>query len=188
MPGKRVECFTIKEIKPNRCIGYKNVIVHCAINDLKHSAADVDDVFVQLVDKLNVICQLCPEARVIVSPALPSKLNSINSRVIKFNYLLFNYIRNINPRINTLDFSMFCDENNNYVLHDYMGRYKRPYDYIHLGSTGIFTLSRVIRDKIFSHSVDSRRYSHVVSPGAVGHSWPPLSNSRNVTNSHYDDY
>ena len=60
----------------------------------------------------------------------------------------------------TLDFRCFVDELTG-VLAKPMCRFNSPDDPIHLGSTGIFMLSRLMSGKILSHTVDSRAYSDV---------------------------
>ena len=36
IPGKRVEVFTINGLDPINCVGYKSIVVHCGINDIKN--------------------------------------------------------------------------------------------------------------------------------------------------------
>ena len=113
-----------------------------------------------LVSKLDRICELCPTSRVTVSPILPTKLGWLNERALYFNKLLFDYANYANPRVGTLHFKIFCKNN---VLSNIMGLYNKPDDMIHLGSTGIFTLSRLITNKIFKNPVDGRQFNHVVA-------------------------
>ena len=37
MPGKRVAAFKVEQLYPLTCIGYNNVVVHCCINDIRHT-------------------------------------------------------------------------------------------------------------------------------------------------------
>ena len=158
MPGCRMECFTLDQIDPNACVGYKNIFIHCGINNIKQPHANVPEAAGLLVSKLKQIRKLCPTSKIIASPILPTKSPAINSRAVWFNKLLFDFC-NVNTTIGTLDFSGFCD--NNSVLADKFGRYFDKGDLIHLGSTGIFTLSRLIANKLSSNPVDGRLYNQV---------------------------
>ena len=77
-----------------------------------------------------------------------------------FNHLIFDYINRVNPRIGCLDFNNFLNESG--VLANQYGRYHDKTDAIHLGSSGIFTLSRIIIEKIRGNIVDGRIFSDVV--------------------------
>ena len=159
MPGKRVEAFVIDQIDPVCCVGFKNICVHCGINDIKNSRNDVNTCFNKLIDKVETIQALCPTSRITISPILPTRSWSLNNRAIRFNNMLFEYSTNKNSGFGTLNFNCFCDSNGQ--LLDSMARYEQPENILHLGSTGIFTLSRLIKSKIFGHFTDGRRYSAV---------------------------
>ena len=66
---------------------------------------------------------------------------------MEFNSTLFGYC-NTNARIGNLDFDSFVDEEG--LLNKQFCRYKKPDDPIHLGSSGIFKLSRAIAHKILA--------------------------------------
>lgn len=161
IPGKREECLTVSQINPSHCIGYKNIFVHCGINDIKSRNSNVQRSVSELTDKIREIRELCPFAKLVVSPVLPTKLQWLNEKALHFNRLLFNFITS-NPSlcVGTLDFNDFCDSQNG-LLADTFGRYFNKDDNIHLGSSGIFKLSRLISDKIFHSPVDGRNFSDV---------------------------
>ena len=96
-----------------------------------------------------------------VSPILPTKAQYLNDRAKLFNQILFDYINNYNPKVSCLDFNCFLDENE--LLSNQFGRFRDPSDPIHLGSSGIFTLSRLISAKVFSNPTDGRLFSHVLA-------------------------
>ena len=159
IPGKRVEAFVIDQIDPQQCEGYRNVFIHCGINNIKKSGSIVEECVEQLTSKLGKICDLCPNSKITVSPVLPTKSSWLNSRALLFNQLLFRYCDQ-NPRIGTLDFNSFVGSDG--LLADTLGRYQDPGDAIHLGSTGIFRLSRLIAHKLQGNPTDGRSYSDVV--------------------------
>ena len=77
LPGKRKLCFTIDEIDPNACIGYKNVVLHCGIKDIRRPQADVRDCATRLIGKLDKISKTCRSScKIIFPPSCPSDRNS----------------------------------------------------------------------------------------------------------------
>ena len=34
MPGERVKTFHISQINESKCLGYRNIVIHCDINDI----------------------------------------------------------------------------------------------------------------------------------------------------------
>ena len=132
----------------------------CGINNIRNTE-NVEDSFNHLISKVERICQLCPSARINVSPILPTRLHHLNKKALLFNSLLFNYVNSCNPRVGNLDFTVFLD--NEFMLLDRrFCRYQNQSDPIHLGSTGIFTLARIIRDKVNS-PIDGRSFRDVLS-------------------------
>ena len=163
LPGKRLLRYTIDAIEPEACIGYKNVVIHCGINDIRRPQADVRDCATRLIAKLDKISRICKSSsKIIVSPILPTKSQHLNERAKLFNHLLFDYVNRVNPRIGCLDFNNFLDAETGLLANQY-GSYRDRSDAIHLGSSGIFTLSRVIVEKIRGNLVDGRLFSHVVN-------------------------
>jgi hypothetical protein len=163
LPGRRVLKYTIDQIDPKECAGYKNVVIHCGINDIKRPQADVRDCASRLVGKLDKISRVCSSStKIIVSPILPTKLEHLNQKAKLFNQLIFDYVTRVNPRISCLDFNNFLDQETD-LLAKQFGSFKKTSDPIHLGSSGIFTLSRLIIEKIRGNIVDGRLWRDVVS-------------------------
>ena len=158
LPGRRIECFTIDKLDPTLCVGYKNIIVHCGINNIKNDGGNVKYWAHELNKKLKTISELCPYAKIVASPILPTRSALLNERAIEFNRFLCGYCET-NSRIGTLDFNSFLDKDG--LLDQQFIRYKKPDDPIHLGSNGIFKLSRTIAHKIFGNPVDGRLFSAV---------------------------
>jgi hypothetical protein len=172
MPGCRIPTFHIREIDPTKAIGYQNVIVHVGINSLNEYSKgrevtdfapnDVDSHVTHLINKLEEIRCLCPRARIIVSPILPTKLAELNERAMNFNRQLMNYVRSKSD-ITLLNFNSFvCGRTG--LLDKQFGSYMRPRNPLHLGSEGIRKLGTMFRDSIFRRYVDGRSYSNVATP------------------------
>ena len=174
LPGKRLLRFTIDDIDPKACIGYKNVVIHCGINDIRRPQADVRDCATRLIGKLDKISRVCKSSsKIIVSPILPTKLPHLNEKAKLFNQLIFDYINKVNPRIGCLDFNNFLDIETG-LLADQYGSFRDRTDAIHLGSSGIFTLSRVIVEKIRGNIVDGRLFTDIVGPTSRRNTTPNI--------------
>ena len=91
---------------------------------------------------------------------MPTKLNWMNARALHFNKLLFRYCDQ-NPQVGTLDFNSFVGSDG--LLASALGRFQDQGDAIHLGSTGIFRLSRLIVRKLNSNPTDGRLYNQVAA-------------------------
>ena len=171
LPGKRVQALTIEDIDPTSCIGYKNIVVHVGINNLKctnipilHSDTrniNVYEKFLLLKEKIDYICSLCPQSNLVVSPMLPTKIDWLNQRALEFNQYLFEYLCIVNIR--NLDFNTFLDTHWDKLDNSY-GCYNSK-DNIHLGRSGIRKLAQLIKYSILYPGRDIRDYARVVRDG-----------------------
>jgi len=144
MPGCRIPTYHIREIDPTKAIGYQNVVVHVGINSLNEyskgrietdfAANDVDSHVNHLIEKLEEIRCLCPRARIIVSPILPTKLAELNERAMNFNRQLMKYVISKGD-ITLLNFESFCGPTG--LLGKQFSSFLRPRNPLHLGSEGI---------------------------------------------------
>ena len=154
----RVPTYTISDIDPNKCIAYSKIWLHVGINSLKShnctSSRDIHYHFQHFLHKLRTIQSLCPRARIIISPILPTNVPALNERALLFNRLLFS----IRENFTFLNFNMFCD-NNGRLLKIYRC-YNNEYDNIHLGSFGIKILTSKLSFAL-SH-IDKRSYRTVL--------------------------
>ena len=183
MPGKRVPTFHISQIDPLKCIGYQNIILHVGINDFNprskgrtETDPDVNDVraiFENFVAKVENILTYCPYSKLIVSPILPTKIESYNRKAKQFNEMLFKYADR-NNLIKTLDFNCFLDFSLRYLENSF-GSYLNPSDPIHLGRMGVQKLSSIFRSAIFRNMVDGRSYSGMVTNHAYKRDYPPIA-------------
>ena len=176
IPGRRQEATFIHDINPLDCCGYKNVIIHCGINDIKHYTINdrdkVEECFVEFRNKLSQIMTLCPNAKIVVSPILPTKRHDLNARGMHFNRCLFDFENCSENRFSTLKFSVFRDPTTG-CLGNRLGRYWNPEDALHLGSNGIRILVQLMRDQIYSSTVSSNKTykAALTGPNASGGGW-----------------
>ena len=159
MPGKRVECFHIRQIEPESCIGYRNVIIHCGINDIRDRSpgrepsdpdpSDVEEHFNNLMIKIKDIKNLCPYTSVIVSPILPTKSSKLNQRAVKFNKLLAHYILHdkASEGVRAMNFECFVNSSGTLIeklsVWDTENNEYNKKDILHLGKFGIRMLAKV---------------------------------------------
>ena len=183
MPGERVLTYHIRDIDPKVCVGYQHIIVHVGINDLNEYSigrlntdpdpGDVDAHFTLFINKLEEIQQLCPYARLIISPILPTKLEKLNERALKFNHMLIDYVSCRNNLV-LLNFNPFlCKQSG--LLDKQYGSYKKPRHPVHLGKQGIAMLGNMFKDSVFRRKVDGRGYSSVVANRAYAVHFPALA-------------
>ena len=172
--GKRYTCYLIDEVDTMKCLGYRNIIFHIGINNLKdrrHSSngvgghVDINAVFDSWLMKVVKLRSLCPYSQIIVSPILPTQIKVLNSRAIAFNRFLFTCI---NKFWRELDFNSFLSPNE--LLDDNFARRTNVNtgvkDRIHLGRLGVARLGLLFRDAIlgrgFSGRVNGRLYTDVL--------------------------
>ena len=172
IPGRRVKAIHIEDINPADCCGYKNIFVHCGINNIKHhsirSPENVTACFELFKNKIDIIRTLCPNSKIVISPILPTKDREWNVRALYFNKLLFGYENRANGKILTHDFNEFCDISG--MLAASMGRFKKPSDTLHLGANGISLLVKLIRDCVHNSGKISsdRLFNDVVRGNSSG--------------------
>ena len=162
MPGKAIYCPLIENLDTEACAGYRNVIIHCGINNIKNHGADVSECAHKLINKVETIRSLCPNSKVTINPILPTKLDYLNVRCRQFNNTIFNYMdAQQDPLLQRLNFSLFLDERTR-LLQKGLGRFNN-YDNIHLGSSGIRLLVKLVKERVCGSRVDGRPYAGVSS-------------------------
>ena len=151
-------------------MGYKNIFIHCGVNNIKDREINgyqkVGQYFDKLEEKINAIKVLCPKSKMHVSPILPTKDAELNSKCIYFNKRLFTLVNQSVGRVLTHKFSVFCDSEG--FLSENMGRYRKPlYDTLHLGASGIHELVTIIRKCVYGNiNTTVRPYAAVLKGGS----------------------
>ena len=180
MPGKRVESYHIRQIEPEACIGYRNAIIHCGINDIRDRSpgreptdpepSDVEEHFNNLILKIKDIKKLCPYTSIVISPILPTKSIKLNQRVVKFNRLLTHYIMHdkASEGVRSINLEHFVNEEGTLmeklgVWDTQLNSYNKK-DILHLGKFGIRMLANVFRESVLHKFTTSRSYSSATDP------------------------
>jgi alkylated DNA repair dioxygenase AlkB len=172
IPGKREKTLFINDINPLACCGYKNIIVHCGINSIKHYRVNnrekIEEHFDTLKSKLEQIMILCPNSNLIVAPILPTKTIAWNARGLHFNKCLFDFEYLCKGKFSTLNYSVFADPHTGFLRSD-LGSYWFPDDPLHLGASGIRSLIGLIREKVLSSKISSHKKFSAVLAGHSAH-------------------
>lgn len=181
MPGERVETFHIKHIDERKCLGYKNIVIHCGINDIRDNSpgrtdtdpepTDVKAHFELLAQKVCKIKQMCPASSIVVNPLLPTKNPRLNQRVLEFNALLFGFLANDvrGEGVRSVNLTNFVDGQQGGVLREDYGvwdtrtnAYSKR-DILHLGRQGIRLLAKTICESVQNKFITSRSYSSTLN-------------------------
>ena len=166
---ERVYAPFISDVDYKTCMGFKNVIVHVGINELKNrnrsdsNSLPIEDVFNNYLNCLINLRKYCPNAKFFVSPILPTRIRALNTKALQFNYTLFVCV---NPFWRVIDFSSFLDDNlldTNYCRKQNISTgYK---DRIHLGYLGISKLAQIFKDSILKlYTFSSFTYASALKP------------------------
>ena len=165
-PGKQFPTPLVDEINPYNTCGYSNVVLMCAINNLKaetiKSPSDVRSVYNLFVSKIGQIQKINPRAHIFVCPVLPTKRAELNRKGVCFNMMLINELLPSNFGVSFVDgFQDFLDENgllSRNLSRDFY-RSKRP-DFLHLNWKGLAKLGTIIRNTVLrrkSGGIDRRK-------------------------------
>ena len=85
----RVATYTIEDIDPNLCVGFKKIWIHAGTNSIKSiGCSNSDDIyrhFNTLMQKLKTIHSICPHSKTIVSPIPPLHLSSFQNHRLTYS-------------------------------------------------------------------------------------------------------
>jgi alkylated DNA repair dioxygenase AlkB len=155
MPGQKFWSPRIRDIKPDSCVSYSNVVVLCGINDVKqpeiNCQRDIENLSCALINKIKQIKQLNAKCMIFLCPLLPTKNVDLNKRVNEFNRILFRSLTSVSSYVQCVQgFQGFAEHDGMLVqqlsrTHD---RHDRP-DTLHLNETGARVLAGLIKQAIF---------------------------------------
>ena len=112
---------------------------------------DIHRIVDELKCKLTTIKQVCPKAKVFVSPVLPSRLPRMNANIVTFNRIVDSMLLMCFPDVWFEGVSSFLDSDG--LLSSKM---TRGSDKIHLGPRGIAKFVSHVKRCIFQREVKSR--------------------------------
>ena len=149
-PGKKQWAATVEYITPQDCIGYKNVVLMCGLNNARSKYIktnnDIEDIYKLFKSKVQQIQYLNKSVNIVFCPLIPTRSNEINKKNMFFNKLVFSDMVATNSRVNTVHgFNEFLDSNG--LLHE---KFAKDHDQIHLNPRGL----------VFSEALLKRLYSH----------------------------
>ena len=150
-PGKQVYTPKVEMIDPLSCASYSNVVVAVGANNLKSSdirnSHDVKRIYVEYKTKIMEIQRLNRGCKIYILPALPTKLMTVNMRIMDFNNLLEHDLpRSCKNVFIVRGVSQLLDRFTG-LLSESLSRSRD--DFIHINSAGVGLLVRIIKNAIF---------------------------------------
>jgi hypothetical protein len=166
MPGQKFWSPRIRDIKPDSCVSYSNVVILCGINDVKQPEVncqrDIENLSCELMNKIKQIKQLNAKCMIFLCPLLPTKNADLNKRVNEFNRILFRSLASVSSYVRCVQgFQGFAEHDGMLVqqLSRTLDRHDRL-DTLHLNETGARVLAGLIKQAIFlrlHNGVDRRK-------------------------------
>ena len=159
LPGKRVKASRIQHIPDGEEIcPFKNIVIHTGINDLNRDHIKPPNVLAhELEMKCRAIHKCHPKSKIFISPLLPTKDSSLNSKVKELNYHIMN-VTDKYQNIVFLDNSSFV--NNQGTLRTELGRHRMGLpdhaDSVHLGRKGIMLFAKGIKSSLIKRVTPRR--------------------------------
>lgn len=141
-----------------------------SLKDKEITGNNVVDVYSAYKGKISEIKRMNKNCKIFVVPLLPTKMMSINKKNVKFNSFLFDDLLQSFDCVSVVSgLTQFVDRESGLLL-DSLSRYRT--DPLHLNSTGVGLLVRLIKFAIFQRKNSSKIYSNRSYSSAVsGH--PP---------------
>ena len=160
MPGKRIKAGHIEEIPSATDIGpYRNIVIHSGINSINNSNHRRSDNYLVKVleSKCKDIAEVYPRSKLFVSLLLPTRSETLNRHVRKFNNMILDLTYSY-KNIYIIDHAVFGD-----TLSDEHGRWDKDRDCantrdaLHLGKKGIRLFAAKIKSSIFERGKGQAR-------------------------------
>jgi hypothetical protein len=160
MPGKRVKAGHIEAIPDATDIGpYRNIVIHTGINSINNSNyRRSDNYLLQVLEsKCKNIADVYPRSKLFVSLLLPTRSETLNRHVRKFNNMILDLTYNF-KNIFIIDHAIFgdslCDEHGRW---DKANDCANTRDTLHLGKKGIRLFATKIKSSIFERGRSQAR-------------------------------
>ena len=164
-PGKQVFAAVVEDIDPKCYVSYSNVVVMVGINNLKGSnisPADVENLYSKYEGKILEIEKLKWRCKIFVVPVLPTKLVTVNRKIIKFNdFILGDLLQSFNSVWIVGGSARFLDRESD-LLSESLSKHRG--DPLHINSAGVGMLVRFIKDAIFQRKKSIK--THSSKPGS----------------------
>ena len=126
-PGLKDWSPKVDDIIPSKSRSYRNVVVMCGTNDLKHPMENEDEeiltIYKKYKGKFEEVRKLNPKCKLFVCPVLPTRDQSINVRIVKFNKLIFSDLAKSNLYVSVVHgFAEFVDRSNGLLKQHIMNK------------------------------------------------------------------
>ena len=159
-PGNQVLAYTVEEIDPSCCASYKNVVIVVGTNNLRsrnvNNFNDVKNIYSMYKGKILEIKKLNKRCNIFIVPVLPTKLINVNRKITDFNGLIFRDLPQSCDNVSFIDVSQFVDRRNGLLLESLSRSSEDP---LHISSSGVGILVRLIKTCIFQRKRSSKIHS-----------------------------
>ena len=164
-PGKQVYAPLVEDIDAKMCASYRNTVISVGVNSIKDkniTMNDIKDIYSIYKTKISEIERLNKECKILVVPLFPSKLISLNRKIIRFNRILLNDLPRSFESVSIVGgTAQFVDKESG-LLSESLSRYRD--DPIHLNSAGVGLLVSKIKFAIFQKKQSSPSKIHSDTP------------------------
>ena len=160
-PGVKCFAVTVGDINPSDCVGYKNVVIMCGLNNIRSSyvktADDIIDIYDTFKVKIEQIQYVNRRASIFFCPVIPTRSHEINKKSLYFNDLVFRGLIPHNDRMSTVHgFDRLLDQEGRLDQ-----QYAKEHDQIHLNMPGAKFIARSIKKCIFDRRRSEGRRSAI---------------------------
>ena len=144
----------VKDINPQKPLGYKNVVIMSGTNDLKtemdNEEEEILNIYQKYKAKFEEIRKINPTCRLFVCPVLPTRDTIINNRVRTFNKLIHNDLMKAGLKIYFVEgFSSFVDFSSGLLKESLFDKRSKT-DALHINDAGYCILVSCIKRAIRS--------------------------------------
>ena len=167
-PGKQVFAAVVEDIDPKCCASYSNVVLMVGTNNLKASTisvAHVKSIYSKYKGKIAEIKKLNKKCKIFVVPVLPTKLMTVNRKIIRFNDFIFDDLARSFECVSTVEGSAQFLDRDSGLLSESLSRYRG--DPLHINSAGVGMLVTFIKNAIFQRKKSSKNHSNKAGGSTV---------------------
>ena len=160
-PGKQEFAAIVEDIDAKCCASYSNVVLMVGTNNLKKnnvSVADVKAIYSKYKGKILEIKKLNKRCKIFVVPVLPTKLVTVNRKIIIFNNFILDDLRQSIDSVSIVGGSARFLDRATGLLSESLSKYHN--DPLHINSAGVGMLVKFIKEAIFQRKKGRKTHSN----------------------------
>ena len=160
-PGKQEFAAIVEDIDAKCCASYSNVVLMVGTNNLKKnnvSVADVKAIYSTYKGKILEIKKLNKRCKIFVVPVLPTKLVTVNRKIMIFNDFILHDLRQSIDSVSIVGGSARFLDRATGLLSESLSKYHN--DPLHINSAGVGMLVKFIKESIFQRKQGRKTHSN----------------------------